>query len=107
MTYEIVESQPPTLLKRAIADKSLPFGGTWTWNIQPAGEGSSVTITENGEVYNPIFRFVSRFVIGHTRGIDKYLAMLEAAIDGNQAKAKKPRWPVSSYSEGDRGLKKV
>jgi hypothetical protein len=89
MTYEIVESRPPTLVKRTIADKSLPFGGSWTWNIQPAGQGSSVTITEDGEVYNPIFRFVSRFVMGHTRGIDNYLAMLEATADGNQAKAKR------------------
>ena len=89
MTYEIVQSQPPTLLKRAIDDKSLPFGGNWMWNIQPVGEGSSVTITEDGEVYNPIFRFVSRFVIGHTRGIDNYLVMLDAAIDSNQPKAKR------------------
>lgn len=86
ITYEIVQSQPPTLLKRTIADKSLPFGGSWTWNIKPASEGSSVTITEDGEVYNPIFRFVSRFVIGHTRTIDNYLAMLAAAADGNHAK---------------------
>lgn len=90
MRYEVVQSQPPTLLKRTIADKSLPFGGSWTWNIQPGSDGSSVTITEDGEVYNPVFRFVSRFVIGHTRTIDNYLAMLAAAANHDQAAAKKP-----------------
>lgn len=88
ITYEIVQSQPPTLLKRTIADKSLPFSGSWMWRIQPASEGSVVTITEDGEVYNPIFRFVSRFVIGHTRTLDNYLAMLAAAANANQGKAR-------------------
>jgi len=79
ITYEIVQSQPPTLRKTTIADKNLPFGGSWTWNIQPESDGCAVTITEDGEVYNPVFRFVSRFIMGHTRTIDNYLAMLENA----------------------------
>ena len=29
--------------------------------------------SEDGDVYNPIFRFVSRFVIGQHRTIDSYL----------------------------------
>jgi len=81
ITYEIVQSQPPTLRKNTIADKNLPFGGSWTWNIKPQSDGCAVTITEDGEVYNPVFRFVSRFIMGHTRTIDNYLAML-----GNAAK---------------------
>ena len=35
-----------------------------------------MTISERGEVYNPLYRFVSRFFIGHTRTIDAYLAEL-------------------------------
>ena len=58
ITYEIVQSQPPALLRRTIVDKNLPFGGSWTWRIEPQGEGCSVTIIEDGEVYNPVFRFV-------------------------------------------------
>ena len=81
ITYEIVQSQPPTLRKTTIADKNLPFGGSWTWNVQPQSDGCAVTITEDGEVYNPLFRFVSRFIMGHTRTIDNYLSML-----GNAAK---------------------
>lgn len=81
ITYTTVESSPPTRLKREIADKNLPFGGSWTWEIQPQAGGCSVTITENGEVYNPVFRFVSKFILGHTRTIDNYLAMLTTAAE--------------------------
>ena len=85
ITYEIMESEPPSFRKTTIADKSLPFGGSWTWNLQPQSDSCSVTITEEGEVYNPIFRFVSRFLIGHTRTIDNYLAMLAEAANRENA----------------------
>ena len=39
-------------------------------------------ITENGEVYNPLFRFMSRFVFGHTATIDKYLEDLGQVLHG-------------------------
>ena len=76
ITYERVEYRPPTLLKMVIADKNLPFGGAWTWSLQPQNDGCLVTITEDGEIYNPVFRFVSRFLMGYTRTIDNYLVML-------------------------------
>jgi hypothetical protein len=38
-----------------------------------------VRITEDGEVYNPIFRFMSRFVFGHTHTMDAYLRALGKA----------------------------
>ena len=37
---------------------------------------SGVTITERGSVRNPLFRFVSRFIMGHTASIDLYLRAL-------------------------------
>jgi hypothetical protein len=80
ITYEEMESVPPRLLVTRIADKKLPFGGTWTIDITPSGSGSSVKITENGEVYNPVFRFMSRFVIGHAATIDAYLKSLKMTL---------------------------
>ncbi len=68
----------PSLLVARIADPSLPFGGVWTYRIAPAPGGSDLTITEDGEVYNPIFRFMSRFVFGHTATLEAYLKNLEA-----------------------------
>jgi len=72
VTYERVETTPPTRIVNRIADPKLPFGGRWTYEILPSGSGSELTITEHGEVYNPFFRFVSRFIIGHTATIEKY-----------------------------------
>jgi hypothetical protein len=74
--YELVESTPPLRRVTLIADDSLPFGGTWTFDIAPAPGGSTLRITERGVVKNPIFRFVSQFVIGHYRTMDTYLADL-------------------------------
>jgi hypothetical protein len=73
IVYERMETNAPTRIVNRIADPKLPFGGTWTYEIAPGGSGSVLTITENGEVYNPIFRFVSRFIMGHTATIEKYL----------------------------------
>ena len=44
------------------------------------GGGTRLTITEDGEVYNPLFRFVSRFIMGHTSSIDRYLADVQKAL---------------------------
>jgi uncharacterized protein YndB with AHSA1/START domain len=68
----------PSLLVARIADPSLPFGGTWTYRITPAAGGSELTITEDGEVYNPIFRFMSRFVFGHHATLDEFIKHLQA-----------------------------
>ena len=35
-------------------------------------------ITEDGQVHNPIFRFMSRFVFGYTATIDGFLKDLHA-----------------------------
>jgi hypothetical protein len=63
-----------------IADPEQPFGGTWTFELAPADGGTRLTITERGEVYNPIFRALGRFVFGHTATIDQYLRALGAAF---------------------------
>lgn len=72
ITYERVETTAPRRIVNRIADPKLPFGGSWTYEVAPAESASELTITENGEVYNPLFRFVSRFVMGHTATIEKY-----------------------------------
>jgi hypothetical protein len=79
IVYEILDRKPPVSLKRRIATPSLPYSGSWTFSIEPAGDATMVRITEDGEVYNPIFRFVSRFVFGQTRMLDAYLRALGQA----------------------------
>lgn len=79
--FETVESVPPKLLVRRVVGES-DFGGSWTCEIAATPDGSTLTITENGEVYNPFFRFVSRFVIGHHRTIDGTMAALRRRLGG-------------------------
>jgi len=75
ITFMVERSVPNQLLVGRIADPTLPFGGTWTYELTPAGDGSTtLRITEDGEVYNPIFRFVSRFVMGHDATMKQYLS---------------------------------
>jgi uncharacterized protein YndB with AHSA1/START domain len=79
--FEVVERVPPRRFVTRIADKSLPFGGRWIYEVAPNGAGSELRITEEGEVYNPIFRFVSRFIMGHTATMDRYLADVRRKFD--------------------------
>jgi len=78
ISYAIEQAEPPRRLLTRITDKSLPFGGAWEYVITPDGAGSRVQITEHGEVYNPVFRFVSRFIMGHTATASAYLKSLGA-----------------------------
>jgi Polyketide cyclase / dehydrase and lipid transport len=73
---ETLTSQPPSKLIVRIADPKLPFGGTWTYEITPLPSGSNLRIREDGEIYNPVFRFLARFVFGYTGTIDIYLKSL-------------------------------
>ena len=77
ITFVADAFEPPRRLVSRIADTNLAFGGSWEYRIEPDGpSASTVTITERGSVYNPIFRFVSRFVMGHTATIDAFLRAL-------------------------------
>jgi Polyketide cyclase / dehydrase and lipid transport len=78
LPLEVIESEPPRVFVTRIAGEDLPFGGTWMYELRPDGNGVVVTITERGEVYNPIFRVVSRFFIGHYATMDDYLTALAA-----------------------------
>ncbi len=74
----IVEvDEPPRRLVTRMGE-GLPFGGSWTYEVTPTASGSTLTITEDGEVYNPFFRFVSRFVTGYHGTMDSYLEDLGA-----------------------------
>jgi uncharacterized protein YndB with AHSA1/START domain len=80
VTMEVSEAVPEQKLVTRIADEGSPFGGTWTFELGKDGAGTLLTITERGEVYNPIFRFVSRFVMGHTATMEKFHADAARAL---------------------------
>jgi len=76
VTLMTTESKPLTRMVRELTDLDGPFSGRWEIDITPTPEGSRVTITEIGKVSNPIFRFVSKYVIGHTTFMERYLTGL-------------------------------
>lgn len=84
VTLITTESKPPTRMVRELTDLDGPFSGRWEIDISPTPEGSRVTITEIGKVSNPFFRFVSKYVIGHTTFMERYLTGLAAKF-GEQA----------------------
>jgi len=78
IAFVVEQAERPRRLVTRITDKSLPFGGSWEYLVTGEGAGSRVQIREHGEVYNPVFRFVSRFIMGHTATASAYLKALGA-----------------------------
>lgn len=76
ITLVATQFEPPRKMITRIADRNLPFGGEWQYDLAPDGDGTRVTITERGEIYNPVFRLVARFILGYHKTMDGYLAAL-------------------------------
>lgn len=76
ITYEAFEAIAPSRYVTRIADPSLPFGGRWVFSLKPGAGGTEVTITEEGEIYNIIFRALAKLVFGYTSNLEAYLKAL-------------------------------
>jgi polyketide cyclase/dehydrase/lipid transport protein len=74
--FELVEDRPPARRVVRIAERGLPFGGAWTFELAPAADGTDLRVHEDGEIYNPVFRFLSRFVFGYYGSIEGFLRNL-------------------------------
>ena len=80
VTYVIEENVPNQRFVTRIAQEGLPYGGSWTYELEPTQKGTTLRITEDGEVYNPVFRFVARYIIKPTRSIDRYMSDLDKRL---------------------------
>ena len=80
--YRVEVFEPPSRLVLRIADPSLPFGGTWTYEIRASGTGAELTLTEDGEVRNPIFRVMQKVFFSPYATIDTFLANLDKKLKG-------------------------
>ncbi len=80
ITYEAFEKRAPNRYVTRIADPKLPFGGRWIYAIEPVPGGAEVTITEEGEIYNVLFRALAKLVFGYTSSIEDYLKALGAKV---------------------------
>ena len=73
LTFVHESNDPGRRIVSRIVDEGQGFGGTWTFDIVPAGEGAGLRVTERGEVSNPLYRFMSRFVFGYYRSAETYV----------------------------------
>ena len=78
VTYVLEMFAPGSRMVVAIDDDDLPYGGRWVYVLEPDGGGTQLTITEEGFVKNPLFRFLSHIVFGQTATLEAYLADLAA-----------------------------
>jgi len=81
VAWMTTEFTPPKRMVRELTDLEGPFSGRWEIDIAPTPEGAKVKITEIGKVSNPFLRFVSKYVIGHTTFIERYLTGLAGKFD--------------------------
>ena len=81
VSLELEENLPPLRMVTRITDPDLPYGGRWIYELEPLANGSRLTITENGEIYNPAFRFLAQFVFGYTGTMERYLDDLAIRLE--------------------------
>lgn len=81
ISFQAEDWDPPHGMTARIVGEKLAFGGAWVYRVEPDGIGTRLTVTENGEVYNPVFRFMSRFIFGYERTLRGYLEAADARLD--------------------------
>lgn len=75
--FVILEEVPNTRMVVEIGNAdALGFGGTWTWELAPDGQGSRVVVTEEGQIPGLIMRGVYWMFASPTGTIEAELALL-------------------------------
>lgn len=74
--FEVVASDPPRFHEVRIADDRLPYGGCWRFVLQPQDGGTTVTITEDGFITNPVFRTLARTIYPLSAPLERYARAL-------------------------------
>jgi uncharacterized protein YndB with AHSA1/START domain len=80
LTFAMAAVEPRRRLVTEIVGEGLPFGGRWTYLLEPTGTGTRLTITEDGFIYHPVYRFVSRFFLGYESTALAYLDAVEVRL---------------------------
>ena len=83
VNYELAEDIPGSRMVTRILDTDLGYSGKWTYIFKAERDGTRVTITEDGEVSNVVFRFMSRYIFGQTASLDGYLTALAKRFGEN------------------------
>jgi uncharacterized protein YndB with AHSA1/START domain len=76
---ETAEWDPPRRLVRVVHSENAGFRGSWTWLLAPEGDGTRLTLIEQAEVDNPLFR-VMIAMMDETATIRTYADALGARL---------------------------
>jgi uncharacterized protein YndB with AHSA1/START domain len=81
--FKTAEMSLQRKLVRVIVPTDQPFGGTWTFELAdaPAG-GTTLTLTEDGWIQPPIFRAVSKWIVGLDSTQRDFIASLGKHLAG-------------------------
>lgn len=82
LPYRVLKVEAARLLETEIdGGRSLGFGGTWRFQLIPAGGGTKVTITERGQVYSPMFRVMGKLFFAPEKTATHYLEDLAKSFE--------------------------
>ena len=72
--FEILRQEAPVRQVVRVVDDDQPFGGIWTWDLEPHAEGGTrLTITEAGFIKSPLFRTMGALFFSPEDTIETYL----------------------------------
>ena len=86
--YEIISYSQNKQMIIEITDPTLPYGGSWTFDLVPDETGTTLMITENGKIDNLFFRVIAHFSTGYTDSMNAWLNSLDNkyVMDAQQEK---------------------
>lgn len=93
MDLLLEEELPDRRVVMRIVTEGSPFGGTWTYRLEPQGGGCELVITEHGEVYHVVFRALAKLVFGHHATLEAYERALAAKFGEAAAPERVPPDP--------------
>jgi hypothetical protein len=75
---DVVEATAPWHMALKIDDVKKLFEGRWVYDVDAVEGGSRVTLTEHGEITNPLIRLMARMMMDPHMYIDMHLKALAA-----------------------------
>jgi uncharacterized protein YndB with AHSA1/START domain len=83
ISFRVKSKTPSSRVEIEVINNS-DFGGTWVGTFEPtASGGTKVTFTENGEIYNPFFRTMSKLFFDMGATLEQYLGELSRKLGEN------------------------
>ncbi|MFM8333736.1 MAG: SRPBCC family protein [Candidatus Methylumidiphilus sp.] len=80
---QFAEFEPKRRLVTRLVGEGLPIFGAWDYQFAEDDGGTLLTITESDKIYNPLLRFLSRFIFPHHAAMDVFLIALARYFGGD------------------------